>query len=99
MRFKITRQVYSLATLVAIGRACLIVEESMVESYLRAALNLVAGNLDQSQKKNNRFFIFFLDGFSLPAGQSTAPPKNGPGVSQARVPTHIRVGDDHAAAA
>jgi hypothetical protein len=42
---------------------------------------------------------FFLEGASLSAGQSTAPPKNGPGVSQARVPTHIRVGDDHAAAA
>ena len=43
--------------------------------------------------------FFFLDGFSLPAGQSTAPPKNGPGVSQAHVPTHIGAGDDHAAAA
>jgi hypothetical protein len=65
-------------------------------------------SIQQTEVYGIHIFFFFGDGvslfylflfFLLPAGQSTAPPKNGPGVSQAHVPTHIRAGDDHAAAA
>jgi hypothetical protein len=56
----------------------------------------VPPKLPKVLKKCSFCFASFFLGRGLHYRKSTTPPKNGPGVSQARVPTHTRAGGDHA---